>query len=106
MMMTSIENGREKEEARQLVADFGSEGLVRLTTQRTACSVMKPGRTSGTENIPFAGKVETAQAGMPSGQPIKLLSWWISTDGEPTTGVCGVWMSLSLSGKRNEGKKR
>ena len=29
--MTSIENGREKDEARQIVADFGSKGLVRLT---------------------------------------------------------------------------
>lgn len=68
--MTSIRNGREKGEARQIVADFGSKGLVRLTTQGTAYSGMKPGRTPGIGNMPFTGKMETAQAGMPSDQPI------------------------------------
>lgn len=48
--MTSIGNGREKGEARQIVADFGSKGLVRLTTQGTAYSDMKPGRTPGIGN--------------------------------------------------------
>ena len=81
--MTSIENGREKDEARQIVADFGSKGLVRLTTQGTAYSGMKPGRIPGIGNMPFTGKMETAQAGMPSDQPIGLLLRWISTDGEP-----------------------
>ena len=79
--MTSIENGREKDEARQIVADFGSKGLVRLTTQGTAYSGMKPGRIPGIGNMPFTGKMETAQAGMPSDQPIGLLLRWISTDG-------------------------
>lgn len=109
--MTSIENGREKDEARQIVADFGSEGLVRLTTQGTAYSGMKSGRTSGIGNMPFAGRMETAQAGMPSDQPIELLSRWILTDGDPTTGVCGVsvWgcpvCSRSKERRNGKGKK-
>ena len=89
--MTSIENGREKDEARQIVADFGSKGLVRLTTQGTAYSGMKPG--------------------MPSDQPIGLLLPWISTDGEPTIGVFGVsvWgcpaCSRSKEWRNGKGKK-
>ncbi|WP_347153290.1 hypothetical protein [Phocaeicola vulgatus] len=110
-MMTSIENGREKDEARQIVADFGSKGLVRLTTQGTAYSGMKPGRTPGIGNMPFTGKMETAQAGMPSDQPIGLLLRWISTDGEPTIGVYGVSMwgcpacSRSKEWRNGKGKK-
>ena len=65
--MTSIGNGREKDGTKQLVADFDSEGLVRLTDNAgTACSGMKPGRTSGIGNILSADKMETAQAGMSS----------------------------------------
>ncbi|MFS2500168.1 hypothetical protein AAH140_12240 [Bacteroides thetaiotaomicron] len=110
-MMTSIENGREKDEARQIVADFGSKGLVRLTTQGTAYSGMKPGRTPGIGNMPFAGKMETAQAGMPSDQPIGLLLRWILTDGDPTIGVCGYQCGAVLSvpsrrnGETEKGKK-
>lgn len=110
--MTSIENGREKDEARQIVADFGSKGLVRLTTQGTAYSGMKPGRTPGIGNMPFTGKMETAQAGMPSDQPIGLLLRWISTDGEPTIGVYGVSMwgcpacSRSKEWRNGKGKRQ
>ena len=77
-----------KDEAKQLVADFGPEGLVRLTDNAgVACSGMKPGRTSGIGSMLSADKVETAQAGMPSDQPIGLLSRGISTDEEPAIGV-------------------
>lgn len=103
-MMTSIGNGREKDEAKQLVADFEPERLVRLTDNAgAACSGMKSGRTSGIGSMLSADKVETAQAGMPSDQPIGLLSRGISTDEEPAIGVCGYQCGavLSVPGRRN-----
>ena len=37
---------------------------------------------------------------------IYAASWKILSDEDPAKGVCDVSISLSLSGKRNEGKKR
>ena len=86
--------------------------LFSIRIQRTFQLVStKPGRTPGIGNMLFAGKMETAQAGMPSDQPIGLLLRWISTDGEPTIGVYGVsvWgcpvCSRSKEWRNGKGKK-